>query len=126
MESNDLKPTPPDDPQLEAWLRTSAAQSPLPDDGFTQRVLAVLPPPTRRQSAQRLWFCLGGALAGIVVAAVGAFYPGNRPVDLPAIEDTLMAALTQLSGPGFGLALGITILSLWFAFRDRLRLLPRL
>ena len=40
-------------------------------------------------------------------------------------QDTFLTALTQLSVPAFGLALGITLLSLWFAFRDRLRMLSR-
>jgi len=125
MEPNDLKPTPPDDAQLEAWFRASASQPSLPDDGFTQRVLTALPPPARQQSARRLWFCVVGALVGIVVAALGAFSSGSLPAILPALDDTLIAALTQLSVPAFGLALGITLGSLWFAFRDRLRLLPR-
>ena len=125
MEPNDLKPTPPDDAQLEAWLRASAAQPSLPDDGFTQRVLTALPPPARQPSARRMWFCTGGALVGIIVAALGALRSGSRPGNLPALGDTIIAVLTQLSVPAFGLALGITLLSLLFAFRDRLRLLPR-
>ncbi len=126
MEPNDLKPTPPDDAQLEAWLRASTAQPPLPDDGFTQSVLSALPPPARQLSAQRMWFCAGGALVGIVVAALGALSSSNLPADLPALQDTILATLAQLSVPAFGLALGITLLSLWFAFRDRLWMLPRL
>lgn len=126
MEPNDLKSPAPDDAQLEAWLRPSAALPPLPDDGFTQRVLAVLPPPARRQSTHRMWFCAGGALVGIIVAALGALRSDRLSDSLPALEDTIMAALAQLSVPACGLALGITLLSLWFAFRDRLRLLPRL
>ncbi len=125
MEPTDLKPTPPDDPQLEAWLRASTSLPPLPDNGFTQRVLTALPSPASRQSAQRTWVCVGGALVGITVAARGALASGSPPANLPAFEETILAMLTQLSVPAFGLALGITLLSLWFAFRDRLRLLPR-
>jgi len=124
MEPNDLKPTPPDDTQLEAWLRTSTALPPLPDDGFMQRVLTALPPAQR--ATRRMWFCSGGAVVGIVIAAFGAVTSGNLPANLPALEDTIMTALTQLSVPAFGLALGITLLSLWFAFRDRLQLGLRL
>jgi len=126
MEPTDLNPTPPDDPQLEAWLRASASLPPLPDDGFTQRVLTALPSPASKHSAQRTWVCVGGALVGIAVATFGALSSGSLPASLPVFEDTILTALSQLSVPAFGLALGITILSLWFAFRDRLRLLPRL
>lgn len=125
MEPTNLNPPPADDAQLEAWLRTSAALPPLPDDGFTQDVIAALPPPAGRQSAQRMWFCLGGALVGIAIAAFGAMSPGNQPANLPALEENIQVAFAQLSVPAFGLALGITAVSLWFAFRDRLRLLPR-
>ena len=126
MEPTDLKPTPPDDPQLEAWLRASATLPPLPDDGFTQRVLTALPSPTRRPSAQRLWFCLGGALVGIAVAGLGAGHSGSLTASLPVLEESILSVLAKLSVPAFGLALGITAVSLWFAFRDRPRLLPRL
>jgi hypothetical protein len=125
MESNDLKSPAPDDAELEAWLRASAAPPPLPDEGFTLRVLTALPPPAREQSAQRGWFCVGGALLGLAVAALGVLRTGGRPADLPALDDSILAALAQLSVPAFGLALGITLGSLWFAFSDRLRLLPR-
>lgn len=126
MEPNDLKSSAPDDAQLDAWLRTSASQPPLPDGGFTQRVLATLPPPARHQSTRRLWFCGGGALVGIVVAVIGTLSASNLTASLPALEDTILAALTQLSVPAFGLALSITLGSLWLAFPERLRLLPRL
>lgn len=125
MEPTDLNPTPPDDAQLEAWLRASAALPPLSDNGFTPRALSALPPPARQQSAQRMWFCLGGALVGIIVAAFGAMSSGSQPAKLPALEENILAAFAQLNVPAFGLALGITAVSLWFAFRDRLRLLPR-
>ena len=126
MEPNDLKSLPPDDAQLEAWLRTSTMQPPLPDDGFTQRVLTALPPPARRHSALRLWFCVAGALTGGGVAAFGVFGSGSQTADLTDLQAAILATLAQLTVPAFGLAVGITTVSLWFAFRDRLRLLPRL
>jgi hypothetical protein len=125
MEPIDLKPTPPDDAQLEAWLHASAALPSLPDDGFTSRVLSALPPPARQQNTQREWFCVGGALIGTVVATFGALSSGNLSADLPALQDTILATVAQLSVPAIGLALGITLGSLWFAFRGRLRVLPR-
>ena len=126
MEPTDLNPLQPDEPQLEAWLRASATLPPLPDDGFTQRVLTALPATARQPSAQRFWFCAGGAVIGVIVAALGALNSGSRTASLMALQDSILATLAQLSVPAFGLALGITAVSLWFAFHDRLRLLPRL
>jgi len=126
MEPTDLNPPPPDDAQLEAWLRTSTSQPLLADDGFTQRVLTALPSRTNRQSVQRSWFCLGGALVGIVVAILGAFQSRGLPARFPAVKEEVLVAVAQLSVPAVGLALGIAAVSLWFAFRDRVRLLPRL
>ena len=125
MEPNDLNSLPPDEAQLDAWLRASTTQPPLPDDGFSQRVLSALPPPARPDSVRRLWFCVAGALIGGGVAALGAFGSDNQPAGLAALQDMILATLAQLSVPGFGLAVGITVGSLWFAFRDRWRLLPR-
>jgi len=125
MEPNDLNSLPPDDVQLEAWLRASTTLPPLPDDGFSQRVLTALPPPAREDSVWRRWFCVAGALTGGGVAALGAFGSGNQTAGLADLQDTILATLAQLSVPGFGLAVGITVGSLWFAFRDRWRLLPR-
>jgi anti-sigma factor RsiW len=125
MEPTDLKPIPPDDAELEAWLRASAALPSVPDHGFTQRVLTALPARAARRSAQRSWFCAGGALVGIVVAILGALSSGSLPASLPALEETMLGPLARLSVADFGLALGVTLLSLSFAFRDRLRLLPR-
>ena len=70
MEPNDLNSLPPDEAQLDAWLRASTTQPPLPDDGFSQRVLSALPPPARPDSVRRLWFCVAGALIGGGVAIV--------------------------------------------------------
>lgn len=123
MEPTDLNSSPPDDAQLEAWLRASTALPVLPDDGFSRRVLTALPPPPN--SVPRTWFCLGGALIGLVVIANKAWPSGSSSARLPDFQATILTALTQLSVPAFGLALGITFLSLWFAFRERLWKLPR-
>ena len=44
MEPTDLNPKSSDDEQIDSWLRASSAVPPLPDDGFSARVLAALPP----------------------------------------------------------------------------------
>jgi hypothetical protein len=120
MEPTDLKSTPPDDAQLEAWLRANATTVPLPDDGFSRRVLAALPAKAGRSVAKRRLFCLGGGLLGTAVALLGAATSGN----LPAIEPAFIDALGQLATPAAGWAFGITAISLWFALRRQLRFRP--
>ena len=122
MEPTDLRNGHPDDAQLEAWYRTHLATPPLRDDGFSQRVLAALPTPIQRSTAQRRLFCLTGALLGTVIAMVQMIGAGNRSTDFSALEKEIADALTQLANPAFGLALVIASFSLWFVFRPKLRI----
>jgi hypothetical protein len=71
MEPTNLKPPSPPDDQIEAWLRTSSQLPPLPDDGFSARVVAALP--ARRQN-RRAWLCVAGAVVGVVIAALGGAF----------------------------------------------------
>ena len=125
MEPTDLKNPSPDDARLEAWYRANVAAAPLPDDGFSRRVLAALPP-GQRTDVKRRGFCLSGAVLGVAVALGGLLTQPNIPHDLSALEPDFRNALIQLADPAVGLAFGITVISLWFVFRPRLRLLPRL
>ena len=124
MEPTDLKPTPPDDAALDAWLRTNASLPALADNGFSRNVLCALPRPAQPRISRR-WFVLGGMASGIAVAVIGTLTSGLLG-ELPSID----TALTQMVNQMFTLpaltALGLAVLSLWYAFRDRLRLLPRL
>jgi hypothetical protein len=119
MEPNDLKSPAPDD-ALEAWLRTSSSLPPLPDDGFSRRVLAALPPPASRLS-RRTWFCAGGALIGAVITVIGAATTPTAAAG-PAFTAPELDLIGQLALPA---ALGVAALSLWFALRDRLPQLLR-
>ena len=101
MEPTDLKNDSPESVQLETWLRSEAAATPLPDDGFSRRVLAALPARTPRLSRQRLWFCLGGALLGVIVTLVGLQRPGSLAVDLPALGPVFTQAISQLAATLF-------------------------
>lgn len=60
MEPTLTPPDPADDP-LEALLR--AAPQPIPDDGFTARVCAALPPRGSRAPNAARWLVLSAALA---------------------------------------------------------------
>jgi hypothetical protein len=68
----------PDDERLESILREGLAQPDLPDAGFTQRVVAVLPARTAIPY-YRAWIALGwiGIAAG-VCAALGACVPWSQ------------------------------------------------
>jgi len=125
MEPTDLNNSSPDDAQLEAWYRANVSAAPLADDGFSRRVVAALPP-AQRADAKRRRFCLGGALIGVGVALGGLLSQHDLWFDLTALEPDFTHALTQLADPAVGLAFGITVISMWFVFRPKLRLLPRL
>ncbi|QYM80040.1 hypothetical protein K0B96_05315 [Horticoccus luteus] len=89
MESPNLTPLPPDDP-LEQILSARLAGD-LPDDGFTPRVLAALPPPARSFHLSRR-----AILVGVGIAA-GAFFAWQRGAVGPGLADwrNLLAALSD-------------------------------
>ena len=121
MEPSDLKPTPPDDAAFEAWLRANAALPPLPAAEFSAQVLATVPP---RRISRGLFVTLG-LVAGVAIAVTGAAVSGDA-ASLPVLDAKLTEALTGLLSLPVAGALALTALSLGYAFRDRLRLLPRL
>lgn len=100
MESSDLNLHPRDDARLEAWLRTGAGQPPLPDDGFSARVMAALPsaapaPAPARVSQGRIFvLCAVGATIGGVITFAGAIDPAAFTTPLA----TLGEAVTRLAG----------------------------
>lgn len=125
MEPSDLKPNSSDDAAVETWLRTHSALPPLPDDGFTPRVLTALPPPASHTLTLRTRICLAGALAGAAMAA-WAVLSGGNPLDrLPALDAALIESLSQLGSPGAGLAVATTAASLLFAYWRDLRRFAR-
>jgi len=122
MESPDLNPSPAPDDAADTWLRANHSLPPLPDAGFSRRVLAALPPARRRFSRTR--FCLAGLAAGLVVALAGLAWGG-----VPSLA-TLDSELTESTGrlltsPALG-ALGVAAISVWYALCGGRRLLPRL
>lgn len=124
MESDELKTPAPDDAQLEAWLRSSTFLPALPDDGFSSRVLAALPPPKRRFPA-RVLVCLAGGAVGMAVAARPLLAAGNLLDDLPALDAALVSAFDQLANPALGVAASVTLATLAYVFwRDLRRLAP--
>ena len=117
MEPSDLKSPPPDDTCLETWLRTEATLTPLPDDGFSARVVAALPAPAPRPR-QRAWLCVASAAIGFAVAAAnGAFLPGSLAA-LPQWEQTAIQFGALLTDPMLLLALGTSGLSALYALKS--------
>lgn len=121
MEPNDLNSTPLDDAALETWLRTNAVLPPLPDDQFTAGVLGAVRP---RRISRGLFLALGLGV-GVAVAVSGAVASGNFPTTLPTLDAELTQAFNLLLSLPVAGALVLTMVSLGYAFRDRLRLLPR-
>lgn len=122
MESPDLKPTPPDDAALEAWLRANSNLPPLPDNGFSNRVLVALPrpEPARSHRVGRSWLVLASVVIGSILALAGVLSSGH------AVTDALFVSLNNpLAAPPALVALVVAAGSVWYAFRDRLRVVAR-
>jgi len=117
MESSNLNPLPREDDRLADLLR---GQSPaLPDDGFSTRVLAALPPSTSAPQANglRTALCVAGAAAGLAVAlGNGVSWAGLR-ANAEAMEPVLIRLAAFFSDPWFIPALIIAGVSVFFALR---------
>jgi hypothetical protein len=95
MEPANLTPAPGDDDRLDTLLRRST-EAPLPDNGFSARVLAALPPrPREDRDWLRAILCLLAAAAGLAVALAR---PGVW-TDLPAASTQLVTAVDALLIP---------------------------
>src|SRR5258706_16248959 len=100
MEPTDLNSSANDDARLEALLRT--ATSPLPDVGFSARVIAALPSERpRTRSWRRIGFCAAGAAMGCGLAIWrGASWPGVQS-GLGELGVALVDSCGQLANPIF-------------------------
>lgn len=128
MEPTNLNAFPPpgdEDAQLAGFL--THASPPLPDDGFSDRVLARLPAPRRPADFGRSLAILGAALAGLAVAAWPAVAPGDRGPAIAAVVQDRLTLLQNALGqgahplPAGGLIIAaiVTGCSLLFALRPR-------
>jgi len=86
-----LTPLPSDRDPLEAWLSAKAPGAPLPDEGFTARVLAALPPPQNSFSWHRLLLYVTGTLGGLAVA----WWQGGGGTDPVSISNWWNGVLAQ-------------------------------
>jgi hypothetical protein len=121
MEPTELNSSPDDEARLETWLREPARA--LPDDGFSTRVLAALPPPVTRPISTRRWVLCGLAAAvGLAVAWPRAGTGGEVVSQLSSWTDALTMTGTALADPMAQIALVVAALSLVAVFwrSDRL------
>lgn len=129
MEPVDLKTSSPENDPVDAWLRANSNATPLPDAGFTDRVLASLPASTatsaKPAASRRAVFCLVGAFAGLVLP----WLTGTRLPEVIAnaaeLNRLAQPALQQFTDPNLALALVVTAASLLYVFGPRGRKLVR-
>ena len=98
------------------------AAPPLPDDGFSARVVTALPTtPQPAPTWPRTVFCVGGALLGVGFA----FWQGVRLPDLKLglvqFEGLAASSIQFFGDPLFAAAIVLTLASLLVAFRAELR-----
>ena len=96
--------------------------APLPDAGFSARVLAALPPPANaRPALSRTAVCVAGAAIGTLIALVGVMSPGSWTVNWAVVQTTLDPLQTQLLDPTVVTALTVAAASMLYAFRSGAR-----
>ncbi len=124
MEPANVNLPPDDEAHLAALLRRTPAE--LPDDGFSARVLAALPPPARR-SVPLLEYPLVRALAFSLAALAGLVFAIFRGLSLDSVHtletallQTLREAPLSLSDSSAVLAFTFAALSILYAMKDRL------
>lgn len=95
---------PPDD--LDRLLREAP---PLPDDGFSRRVLASLPPRRTRDFAglRRTLLCLAGAAVGLLLARDH----GSLPPTLPSVVEATHSLAGQIDRLVVSAERGIALLA---------------
>jgi fructose-specific phosphotransferase system IIC component len=123
MEPSDLNLNDSDneDAALKAMMR---AQSPaLPDDGFSQRVLAALPAvkaglvTARRRGSSWTWLAyVGGGIVGTSFAAIRVGNWSKLVHDAAQLPDSLAPAAPAFTEPWVSVALALCVFSLAIAW----------
>jgi hypothetical protein len=123
MEPANVNLPPDEDAQLAALLRATHAE--IPDDGFSSRVLAVLPPVQHSASTldrpfTRIAIYTVSAIAGLAFAIAR----GLSFESLAAAQETVRQTLATVSAtPDYssvGIALAAATLSILYAMKGRL------
>lgn len=95
MEPTNLNSPTPDDEKLAQFLRSTESE-PLPDDGFSARVLAALPPPRLAPLFSRRDWLIGGAVIGALLLLAPRGLTADLMVVTNTASDSLLALLTTL------------------------------
>jgi hypothetical protein len=106
MESADMKSHQSDDAQIEARLRENNP-APLPDNGFSARVLAALPPKTKNFADPREWFGIGLLAALALILEQGSFLDKMR-AETASLDGALAPLFTVMADPLLLLVCAIT------------------
>lgn len=120
MESTDLNPFSRDDDRLAAILRK--AQPAIADNGFSARVLAVLPSSKNpaHPLLSRPFACLIGTLVGLAFAWNQGVFSASFEAASAQLRDSLNTTLAtdanMPAGAGLAIALAVTAASLFYAF----------
>jgi hypothetical protein len=115
MEPANLTPFRSDHDPVESWLRAKAVD-PLPDNGFSARVIAALPPSPASFSWRRLLLCAGGTLCGLAFAwSQGGDWPDGAT--LARLWNVSVTETVQLlENPWWSLAFASVIVAAAVAF----------
>lgn len=111
-----MNSSPDEDAAVAALMQSRTSE--IPDDGFSARVLAALPPGPRRRGAGA-WGWLVYPLSGCAGAVLAVWLAG-RQLDHAGAAQSLANALDPLGeamlDPWFSVALTIALLSLGIAY----------
>jgi len=121
MEPSNLNEDPNEEAALAAMIRTHTPV--LPDDGFSQRVLAALPRPkpvlgsTQRRTSNWTWIAYFGG--GAIGAAFAVSQVGSWPklgADVARFTESLVPAERAPTEPWLTIAFALCVLSLVVAW----------
>ncbi|MEO6006097.1 MAG: hypothetical protein ABIZ04_00965 [Opitutus sp.] len=114
MESTNLNSPDGEDDLLRRLLLNNTA--PLPDDGFSARVLCALKPNKPRAPHLGLWLSLVGAAGGLALAVEKIGSWSTLSADVGQIGNALAPVLLVLTDPGLIVAITAVATSLLVTF----------
>jgi hypothetical protein len=120
MEPSDVNAPSDDDAQLTALLRNVAP--PLRDEGFSSRVLAVLPPSRPAwYLTRRTVVLIAGTTAGLGFAILQGLSPSDVQSEIAHVTGAFASVNSHFSSAHVWIAVATALGSLVVAFRSELR-----
>lgn len=118
MEPANLNAPTPDDEKLVRFLRSTEGEQ-LPDDGFSARVLAALPPPRPAPLFSGREWLLGGAVTGALLLLTPSGLSADLTVVANTAGDSLLTLLTTLlDEPAALVVIAVTVGALLLTEQD--------